>query len=208
MVDEELAVSEDPQWRALSQLDWYFGAADAAIGVQAISYQGTGVHVPFDDAASHRLHLRLREPRYRDTMRRRGRIERALAAVDSMTRAILVACFTPTPCEWALRDLFRVEKSNVASLLPLAIRLRVTADALIASNQTETPTPSRLHQFLWEQLSRGHRAAVERLREPARELLFEALAGYAAADKALGENNRAERVARVARWQGASASAT
>lgn len=80
---------------AMEELAWRFCAADAAIGIRAQNMGDVKGSAVFDEEASHKRHLQLREERHRWAVNRLRAVDATLWAIGPDARAALTLAFTP-----------------------------------------------------------------------------------------------------------------
>jgi hypothetical protein len=97
---------------------------------------GNGV---FDEAASHRAHYRLREPRHRAAVDKRARIQWVLWGLERDAREALALAYAPVGAERATHPLREAFARGAANLLELALRSPAVSDAFARAHGIDEP---------------------------------------------------------------------
>jgi hypothetical protein len=196
---------------AEDELEWYWGAADAAIGFKGIAYDSTGEGV-FDDAASWSLHASKHDARHRAAVKQRARVEFVLRQLSVESHETLRRVFEPRGWAWiddlaevGVRNAFRRGKSQ-SNLIGLAVETlavhRVWNEHAARSPRPVTPTPGAVDMLRileWEASADSKALAV--IKREANDRLTRALRAYEEGRVARNATEAAQKTETTKSWR-------
>lgn len=141
---------------AREDLEWFFRWGDGAMGLRGSGFDSDGGSRVFDDAASHRLHMRMRDITYRNGIQRRHRVAVALCALGIDHRHDLTTAYTPYGAGRASWQAQRALTVQSRPLLGLVLRTRALRVALGRRYATTVePTTDMLLRFVEHEVNNG-----------------------------------------------------
>lgn len=149
-------VSHPATIAARDDLEWFFRWGDGAMGLRGSGFDSDGGSRVFDDAASHRLHMRMRDITYRNGVQRRQRVAVALCALGIDHRHDLTSAYTPYGAARASWQAQRALSVQSRPLLGLVLRTRALRAALCGRYATTVePTTDMLLRFIEHESNGG-----------------------------------------------------
>lgn len=175
--------------RAMREVDWFFGAGDAAMGLHAQAYgTGDGATV-WDEDRINALHARHLTNQHADNVARHRRIAPLIAALSASSRIVLHAAVVPAISDFHLVTAF-AEKSGHGSLAGVALFTLAAQQAYARKHAGQEPNRLRMIAFLGSEARVcGRPANFSVIAREARELVADALGEY--------EELRVEREGRI-----------
>lgn len=143
-------------FNARDDLAWFYRWGDGAMGLHGSGFESDGGVRVFDEHASHRMHMNLRNIDYRHGVQRRQRVAVALVKLSVPHRHDLGFAYTPFGAARASWQAQRALTVQARPLLGLVLQTAMLRRALAVRYETDVePTREMLLRFVEHEVDGG-----------------------------------------------------